>query len=85
MWIGTIGGGLNKYDYKSSTFKQCKHHPEDPKSLYNDAVNHIYESSSGKLYISVYNSLELFDYKNDNFIHYQHDFNDSTSRFGNII
>jgi ligand-binding sensor domain-containing protein len=85
LWIGTIGGGLNRFDYKTGSFHQYINNYDDPKGLHGDMVNHIYETSKGKLYVSVYNSLALYDYKNDNFTHFMHDLNDSSGDFGNIL
>ena len=85
LWIGTVGGGLNRYDYKTGTFKAYTNNKDNPASLYNNNVNNIFETSSGKLYISVYNSLELYDYVNDGFIHFKHEYNDASGNFGNIL
>ena len=85
LWIGTIGGGLNRYDYKTGTFRNYINDFENPKGLHGDMVDHIYMTSSGKLYISVYNTLALYDYQNDHFVHFPHDLNDSASDFGNIL
>jgi signal transduction histidine kinase/ligand-binding sensor domain-containing protein/CheY-like chemotaxis protein len=70
LWIGTIGGGLNKYDYSTGTFTCYTHNPEDPNSLYTDAVNDILISHDEKLYVSTYTSLDLFNYELETFSHY---------------
>ena len=85
LWIGTIGGGLNRYNYDTGTFTVYKHTDSNQNSLYDDMVNCIYQTSSGRLYISTYNSLDLYDYQNDNFTHFVHDLNDAAGSFGNIL
>lgn len=85
LWVGTIGGGLNRYDYKTGQFRNYINDFGNPHGLHGDMVDHIFLTSSGKLYISVYNTLALYDYQNDHFIHFPHDLNDSTGNFGNIL
>jgi signal transduction histidine kinase/ligand-binding sensor domain-containing protein/ActR/RegA family two-component response regulator len=79
LWIGTIGGGLNRYDYTTGKFTSYMPDAKEPGSLYNSSVNDIFESSSGRLYISVYNALDLYDYDTDRFKHYIHNEEDSNS------
>ncbi|MBN1143500.1 MAG: response regulator [Bacteroidales bacterium] len=85
LWIGTIGGGLDRYDYKTGKFRNYINDFENPNGLHGDMVDHIFLTGSGKLYISVYNSLALYDYQNDHFVHFPHDLNDADSDFGNIL
>ncbi len=69
LWIGTIGGGLVCFDHKKESFIQYTHSEIDSTSLFRDFVNHIYESSTGMLYVSTYLSLDIFNYKEGNFTH----------------
>ncbi|MBN2520110.1 MAG: hypothetical protein JXB17_06380 [Bacteroidales bacterium] len=69
LWIATLGGGLNKYNYLSGLFKSYQHSEEDKKSIFTNSLNTLIYTSKGKLYISTYSSLDLYDNKNDNFIH----------------
>ena len=56
LWIGTIGGGLNKFVPSESegfppTFIHYKNDPNNPDSLSNNFVYSIYEDRSGLLWI----------------------------------
>jgi len=69
LWIGTIGGGLNRFDYKTETFIHYIRDENSSTSLYRNFVNHIFESTSGKLYFSTYYTLDIYNYEDDNFTH----------------
>ena len=95
FWIGTWGGGLNKFDREKETFVHYKHDPNDPNSLSNDYVYKIYEDKSGVLWIGTFggglNKLVLpvpsssgseaegFETKKETFTHYRNDPNDPNS------
>ena len=51
LWIGTIRGGLNKFDMKSETFTHFKHNPDDPTSLSNNNVEAICRDDSGTIWV----------------------------------
>lgn len=51
IWIGTFGGGVNKYDPALKKFEIFKYRREDPKSLGNDFIHTIYEDSEGTIWI----------------------------------
>ena len=51
LWIGTDGGGLNRYDPASGTFDHFRYDAEDPLSLSDDRVRAILEDDSGALWI----------------------------------
>jgi len=38
LWIGTYGGGLNRYDPRTRRFTVFRHNPANPESLSNDTV-----------------------------------------------
>jgi signal transduction histidine kinase/ligand-binding sensor domain-containing protein/CheY-like chemotaxis protein len=85
LWIGTDGGGLSQYHYETGKFSCYSHDPNNTESIYHDAINDICETSEGKIYISVYHSLELFDPDTKSFIHFTHNKLDTSSiSAGNI-
>ena len=43
LWIGTRGGGLNRFDPQSGQFTPYQHNPDDPDGLSNDYVWAIHE------------------------------------------
>ncbi len=51
FWIGTYGGGLNKFDEISGKFESYLPDPENPQSISNDKVLCLLESTSGDLWI----------------------------------
>ena len=51
FWVGTYGGGLNKFNQRLGTFKSLKHNPKDPNSLSSDKVLSIQEDRSGIIWI----------------------------------
>ncbi len=56
LWIGTFGGGLNRYDRERDRFISYRHDPQDPTSLSFDAVGAIYEDREGVLWIGTGNT-----------------------------
>ena len=45
IWIGTLNGGLDRYDPEFNTFTNFTHDPENPESLSHNQVITIYEDS----------------------------------------
>ena len=54
LWIGTKGGGLNKFDLESEQFQRYLNNPDDPSSLSNDDVKCIYRDSQGIYWIGTW-------------------------------
>lgn len=50
VWVGTNGGGINKFDPDRKQFKHIKN-TSNPKSLSYDKIRSIYEDSNGALWI----------------------------------
>ncbi len=51
LWIGTDGGGLDRWDRRADTFIHHRHDPEDPASLSGDRVRALLLDSSGTLWV----------------------------------
>lgn len=69
LWIGTNGGGLNKFDLKKETFTQYKHDPNNPQSLSIDRILSIYADKSGILWVGIYGGgLNRFDRERERFL-----------------
>ena len=85
LWIGTFGGGLNKFDRSKEQFISYTHNPDDTRSLSFNTVVSVYEDSKRNLWIATLggglNLLTLSERKktNPDFIHFRHDPNDSRS------
>ncbi len=71
MWIGTFGGGLNKFDKKNQQFISYKNIIGDEYSLSDNRVMSIYEDGSGYLWIGTYGGGMLrFDKRKEIFKRY---------------
>lgn len=54
LWVGTDGGGLNKFDPESETFTRYLHNPRDSTSLSDDSVQCIFVDSGGTVWIGTW-------------------------------
>jgi ligand-binding sensor domain-containing protein/signal transduction histidine kinase len=54
LWVGTIGGGLNRFEKSSGRFIRYQHHPANPSSLSDDRVYAIYEDRAETLWIGTF-------------------------------
>lgn len=52
IWMGTIGGGLNRWDRRSGRVDRYRHDPTDPSSLVDDVVWDLAFDDSGTLWIA---------------------------------
>ncbi|MEJ2104483.1 MAG: two-component regulator propeller domain-containing protein [Ignavibacteriaceae bacterium] len=68
FWIGTYGGGLNKFDQNTSKFVHFINDPKDPKSISSNKVLCIMESSQKELWIGTSGGgLDKMDPETDSF------------------
>ncbi|MFZ0390762.1 MAG: two-component regulator propeller domain-containing protein [Calditrichia bacterium] len=51
LWVGTAGGGLNRFDPVRENFEVFRHDPADSTSLGSDRVTAIFEDKAGRLWI----------------------------------
>ncbi len=74
LWVGTDGGGLNRYERERDAFTRFQHVPDDPRSLSNDRVRVVYQDREGYYWIGTDGGgLNRFDAANGQFTHYRHD------------
>jgi signal transduction histidine kinase/ligand-binding sensor domain-containing protein len=86
LWIGTYGGGLDRFDRETGTFFHYQHDPQDPHSLSDDRVPAIYEDQGGVLWVGTYgDGLNRFDRETETFVRYQLDPDDPHSLSGNTV
>lgn len=82
LWIGTFGGGLNKFDKTTGHFISYKNLPGDRSSLSDNRVMAIHEDGSKNLWIGTYGGgLNLFDKKKETFQR----FNDKTRLKSSVV
>ena len=85
FWIGTLGGGLFKFDRDQENFIQYLSDPENRNSLSDNNIRVIYEDRSGYLWIGTMNGLNCFDRKKNKFVQYLHDPSNPYSLSDNCI
>ncbi|MCG8458451.1 MAG: hypothetical protein MI919_19415, partial [Holophagales bacterium] len=80
LWVGTNGGGLNRFDRSSGVFRRYRHDPDNPASLGRGQVRAILGASDGGLWVGMSASgLNRFDPATETFIRYRHDPEDPNS------
>jgi ligand-binding sensor domain-containing protein/serine phosphatase RsbU (regulator of sigma subunit) len=72
IWVGTMGGGLNRFNRKDGTFTHYKAEPDKPGGLKGNTIWFIYEDSGGRFWVGTsYNGLHLFDREKETFTVFQ--------------
>ncbi len=62
LWIGTQGGGLDRFDRETGHCIHYRHDPDDPRTLSSDYVFSIWEDAEGILWVGTYGGgLDRFD------------------------
>ena len=79
IWIGTQGGGLNKYDYQTDKFSHYFQNRQDPNSLCDDYILQIYEDKEGLIWLGTENGISIFNPKTECFSNHFHDPNDEST------
>ena len=51
FWVGTYGGGLNKFDESSGKFESYRYDPKNPHSISSDKILSMLEDSKGNYWI----------------------------------
>jgi two-component system sensor histidine kinase ChiS len=71
FWIGTYGGGVNKFDPALKKFTHYQNEPGNPNSLRTNFIHTILEDQNDILWIGTFGGgLNKFSPKTGNFIHY---------------
>lgn len=85
LWIGTEGGGLNRYNRQTQSFSHWIHSADDSNSVEDNCVRAIYEDRSGTLWIGTIGGLYTFDRVNEVFVGYNIYINGSYSFYDHNI
>lgn len=86
IWVGTLGGGLNKFNSRTGEFKRFNHNPNISRSISHDIVFKVYRDSKKRIWVSTLGGgLNLFDPIKETFIHYKHSPKDSSSISSNMV
>ena len=90
LWVGTWGGGLEKAEFdktgkKLLGFKHFKNNPNDQQSINSNIIQAIYEDIKGRLWIGTGLGLDLYDRRNNSFIHFNYSANNPNTLSDNKI
>jgi signal transduction histidine kinase/ligand-binding sensor domain-containing protein len=85
IWIGSIGGGLDRFDPATNTFTHYRHRVNDLRSLACDSMNCILCDREGTLWLGTFQGLDRFDPKTGKFKHFAHDAKDPGSLSNNQV
>jgi ligand-binding sensor domain-containing protein/signal transduction histidine kinase len=83
-WFGTFGGGVDRYDPVTNTFKNFSYLPNDSNSISNNQIIFIFEDSKGDLWFGTPDGgVNRYNRNNENFTRFKHFENDPNSLSGN--
>ncbi len=85
LWIGTRGGGLDKFDPHSQSFIHYQHQSADLTSLSHNDVKSIYEDNKGTLWVGTDNGLNKYHRQNQHFERFEHNAANANSLSSNKI
>jgi signal transduction histidine kinase/ligand-binding sensor domain-containing protein/DNA-binding response OmpR family regulator len=84
LWFGT-NNGLNRFNYKTSTFTRFQHNFLDSSTISSNNVEAIFQDNHGTFWIGTSNGLNIMDRKTGTFIRFMRDANDSARLSGRNI
>ncbi|MCD4674989.1 MAG: hypothetical protein K8S18_03205, partial [Desulfobacula sp.] len=61
LWIGTIGGGLNRFDGKTNQFVHFKHDPNNGSSLSSNNVRAVFADCKDRIWVGTEKGLNLLN------------------------
>ena len=70
VWVGTLGGGLNRVDRQTGAVRRYRHGPGDPGSLCSDRIWALYGDRRGRLWIGTDGGLCALDRRTHRFTRY---------------
>ncbi len=85
LWVGTEGGGLDRWNPADDTFTHYRNDSADPFSLINDEIRALDEDRENRLFIGTAGGLSRFSPESGVFTHFTHQDGDSGSLSDNQI
>lgn len=72
LWVGTVGGGVSRYDPATDTFTQFLSEPSNPSTLDHNNVNSLYEDRKGRIWVTTSTGLNQYDPSTGRFTRFHH-------------
>lgn len=86
VWVGTYGGGLDRFEDDATGFSSYRHDATDPGSLGSDQINVLYEDHSGLIWIGTDDAgVDIYNPRTRTFGYYQHRQGDANSLASNMV
>ncbi len=86
IWVGTLGGGLNKFDSRTGKFKRYLNDPSNPESISSNIIFKVYRDSRRRIWISTLGGgLNLFDPASETFSRFIYSKDDPNSISSNMV
>ncbi len=86
LWVGTDGGGLERYDREKHAFDHYQHDQENPDSLSSNRIRAILQDRQGTYWIGTDGGgLDRLDLTTGRFTHFRHDESDLKSLPGDKV
>ncbi len=85
LWVGTEGGGLNRWNPADDTFTHYRHDPADRSSLVHDEIRALSGDREGGLWIGTGGGLSRFSPSSGTFTNFTHDDSDNAGLPDNQI
>ena len=80
LWVGTMLGGLNRYDAETKSFGHFIHDSGNPQSVSGNCIESLFVDRDGKLWIGTDGGVDVLDPLSGSFLaHYRHDPKDPSS------
>jgi ligand-binding sensor domain-containing protein len=74
IWIGTDGGGINRYDPADNQFTSWRNNPHNANSLSHNEIRALFQDRSGLLWVGTYGGgVSKVDARPKRFTHYAYD------------
>jgi signal transduction histidine kinase/streptogramin lyase len=85
IWVGTVGGGLNRFDREKAAFVTYRHRASDPSSLSSDVVSRLLIDRRGRFWVATWNGLDRFDPDTKRFVTHKTVGESVPERFYNVV
>lgn len=85
LWIGTTGGGLNKFDKVTERFTKFNHDPNDNSTIDSDFIRYVYIDKEERLWVSTDRGINLLAYNDQGKPYFKHIYIDNRPAFKHIF